>query len=741
MLDEESRDRFRARARNPRTDAVTRNALLKAVLAACKKRQAKCPHCGAFNGSVKKVGPTRVVHEKFKLLGKKGLSPEGMDLQRDAREGLEALKGDARVAIERVVEDITPLRALEIFRAMTPEDIEALDMDPTRSHPERFVVTHVPVPPVCIRPTVVSEGATGTTEDDLTVQLMHVASINNDLLQSQGIGKLTTPGLVESWEYLQDQLGLFVNSSLPGLLQKTSQGGGGGGGGPGGGGRKAPPKQIRSLCTRLKGKHGRFRGNLGGKRVDFTARTVISPDPNLFVWEVGVPVHIAKTMTYPERVTPQNIDYLRRLIENGPDVHPGANFVRLADGTKRFLRVNRQRTADNLRLGDIVDRHMRDGDVVLFNRQPSLHRISIMAHRARIFPHRTLRFNESVCTPYNADFDGDEMNLHLPQTEEARAEAAELMDVTRNLVTPRTGEILVASTQDFLTTGYLLTRRDTFYDRAHFMQICVFCCDAKEHVDVPFPALLKPAVLWTGKQAAGIVIRPNRASKVLLNAECASKSYSRSGECLCPNDGWVCFRNSELMCGLLDKATLGGGSKTCIWHVLLRDYSPRIAAEAMTRLAKLSARWITDHGFSIGIADVTPSPQVTKKKAELIQASTLRCQDAIAQFRENRLPCMPGMSPEQSLESVLTKELSDVRENAGKAVSAQLHYNNTPLIMSVCGSKGNSLNISQMIACVGQQVVAGQRIANGFIRRTLPHFPVDSKVSPSPSQLVLLAHR
>lgn len=138
---------------------------------------------------------------------------------------------------------------------------------------------------------------------------------------------------------------------------------------------------------------------------------------------MGVPVHIAKILTYPERVNQANIEYLRKLIINGADVHPGANFVECTGiKMKKFLKYgNRQKIAQDLRLGDVVERHMVDGDIVLFNRQPSLHRLSIMSHRAKILEHRTFRFNECVCTPYNADFDGDEMNLHLPQTEEARS--------------------------------------------------------------------------------------------------------------------------------------------------------------------------------------------------------------------------------------------------------------------------------------------------------------------------------
>ena len=203
------------------------------------------------------------------------------------------------------------------------------------------------------------------------------------------------------------------------------------------------------MSQRVKGKHGRFRQNLSGKRVDFTGRTVISPDPNCAIDEVIVPTLMAKVLTYPERVTQHNIEKLRKLILTGPENHPGANFVEskisvpsgylsaaVSKSNKQTtVKIslmharNRAKIADELKIGDVVERHLADGDTVLFNRQPSLHRVSIMAHKARIMPNKTLRFNECVCTPYNADFDGDEMNIHVPQTEEARAEARTLLNV------------------------------------------------------------------------------------------------------------------------------------------------------------------------------------------------------------------------------------------------------------------------------------------------------------------------
>jgi DNA-directed RNA polymerase III subunit RPC1 len=153
---------------------------------------------------------------------------------------------------------------------------------------------------------------------------------------------------------------MYINAETPGIAADKGQ------------------KPIRGLCQRLKGKQGRFRGNLSGKRVDFSGRTVISPDPNLKIDEVAVPQRVAKVLTFPDRVTPHNIDALRKAVINGCDTWPGANFCTVAasGGFKRYLKFGkREEIANQLAVGDVVDRHLRDGDVVLFNRQPSLHKV------------------------------------------------------------------------------------------------------------------------------------------------------------------------------------------------------------------------------------------------------------------------------------------------------------------------------------------------------------------------------
>jgi DNA-directed RNA polymerase III subunit RPC1 len=464
---------------------------------------------------------------------------------------------------------------------------------------------------------------------------------------------------------------------------------------------------------------------LSGKRVDFSSRTVISPDPNLGIEQVGIPIYVAKTLTYPEKVNEYNIGRLKKAILNGQDQHPGANIVRHANrSTVSLAFANREDTAAKLRVGDIVERHMDDGDIVLFNRQPSLHKMSIMAHRVKVQPWRTFRFNECVCTPYNADFDGDEMNLHLPQTEESRAEAAQLMSIQSNLITPRNGEPLVAATQDFITAAYLVTHKDVFFDREEFCKWIACFADANEQVDLVPPAIVKPKALWTGKQLMTMLVRPrnNTSNGCYVNLESKEKFYKKDDH-FCPSEGFVLFRGGEHLCGALGKKTLGAESKTGLFYVLIRDFGAAEATRCMARLAKFCARYIGDRGFSIGIDDVTPSDEMIAQKKEQLKLGKEKATAEIELYNTKQIRLKPGCNALQSFESNVNGILGKVRENCGKAALSALHPRNAALTMAQCGSKGSPLNISQMVACLGQQSVAGARIQEGFVNRTLPHFP------------------
>jgi DNA-directed RNA polymerase III subunit RPC1 len=664
----------------------------------------------------------KLVHDKFaaynKSTAQKKIAPESK-VEFDASfANAKRYTPELEKHYRKAMDDLNPLKVLNLFKAISPVDCELLGLDPAEGRPEMFLWQYVPAPPICIRPSVAQENA--SNEDDITSKLSEIILYAGHLRESLKKG-VALPVIMEQWEFLQLQVGMYVNSDVPGLYQ------------PGFG------KPIRGFCQRLKGKQGRFRGNLSGKRVDFSGRTVISPDPNLSIEQVAVPQLVAKNLTYPERVSFANIEKLRERVKNGPNIWPGAQGIIKKDGAKYNLKIGsealRERHANDLAFGDIVERHLEDNDIVLFNRQPSLHKLSIMSHLVKVRPWRTFRLNECVCTPYNADFDGDEMNLHVPQTEEARAEAINLMGVKNNLITPKNGEPIIAATQDFITASYLLSSKDLFLDRQSFTHICTQMLLGDTHLELPPPAIVKPKPLWTGKQIFNVLMRPNKDSPVLVNLDAKNKIYKKKKDGQIPDmdidDSFLVVRNSEVMCGRMDKSTVGGGKKNSVFYVILRDFGPDYAAAAMNRLAKLSARALSLRGFSIGVGDVFPSGPLTEHKAQLVEDAYNKCDDLIETYRQGKLEKLPGMDLEQTLENSVSGILSKVRQSAGNYCVENLSTNNAPLIMARSGSKGSDLNVAQMVACVGQQIIAGQRVPDGFQDRSLPHFHKNARQPPS----------
>jgi DNA-directed RNA polymerase III subunit RPC1 len=719
LLAEPDRRSFLRALRRP-IDNMGRQAILKKINEQCRKTKT-CPYCGATNGQIRKAGPLKLVHDKFVAYNKstsaKKVPPQAkVDFDNSFAEAKKH-NADLEKHVRKAMEDLNPLRVLKLFKQITSTDCELLGLDPTEGRPEMFIWQYVPAPPVCIRPSVAQDGA--SNEDDITTtlgQIVFICSLIRGALQ-KGASLQT---IMEQWDYLQLHIAVYVNSDVPGLTNTGIV------------------KSMRGFCQRLKGKQGRFRGNLSGKRVDFSGRTVISPDPNLGVDQVAVPILVAMNLTYPERVQRQNIEKLRNCVRNGPSVYPGAQQVIKQDGEEAYkisLKYgNREEAAKKLRFGDVVERHLEDNDIVLFNRQPSLHKLSIMSHLAKIRPWRTFRLNECVCNPYNADFDGDEMNLHVPQTEEARAEAINLMGVKYNLATPKNGEPIIAATQDFITAAYLLSGKDVFFDRKTFTYVCQHMMDGNVNLDLPPPAILKPQRMWTGKQVFSVLMRPNKKSPVKINLEAKCKEYEPPSKAykdpkkkawapdMCRNDGWLVVRNSEVMCGRMDKSTVGAGKKDSIFYVIMRDYGPDEAVFAMNRLAKLCARTLTNQGFSIGIGDVFPTASLTAAKQELVKEAVKKTDELIASYNNKTLAKAAGCSMEETLENSISGTLSGVRQQAGAYCIETLSTKNAPWIMATSGSKGSVINVAQMIALVGQQIIGGSRVADGFQDRTLPHF-------------------
>lgn len=715
LLTEPDRRTFLKELRRPGIDNLRRTGICKRINETCRKAKT-CPYCGATNGVIKKIGTLKLAHDRYAAFNRstaiKKQVPKGkIEFDRSFTTAKKYVP-DLEKHVRKALEDLNPLRVLTLFKKVSPSDCELLGLDPSEGRPEMFIWQYLPAPPICIRPSVAQDNS--STEDDLTTKLAEIVHLSG-LIRGALAKGTPVATVMELWEYLQQQVALYVNSEVPGLSQ------------PGFG------KTIRGFCQRLKGKQGRFRGNLSGKRVDFSGRTVISPDPNLSITEVCVPMLVAKNLTYPEVANHINMEKLRRLVLTGPSEWPGAmSVLKKADGGYKIdlKYADREQVARDLSYGDKVDRHLEDGDIVLFNRQPSLHKLSIMSHLVKVRHWRTFRLNECVCTPYNADFDGDEMNLHVPQTEEARAEATTLMGVKHNLATPKNGEPIIAATQDFITAAYLISSKDMFLTRQQFAYVCAHMTESRIQVDLPPPAILKPEARWTGKQVFNILMRPNKQSSVLVNLDAKCRDYKpRPGECpdMCPNDGWLVIRNSEIMCGRMDKSTVGSGKKDSIFYVILRDFGPDAAVTAMNRLAKLCARFLGNRGFSIGVVDVFPTQRLNEEKELLVQEANKKCDELIETFKAGKLEKAPGCNPEQTLENIISGILSKVRQQAGETCEETLSRHNAPLTMARSGSKGSSINVAQMVACVGQQIIGGQRVPDGFQDRSLPHFQKNTR--------------
>ncbi len=628
--------------------------------------QTKCPHCGAKQYKIRLEKPYTFYEER-----------------------------------EEGVRRLNPAEVRKRLEKIPNEDVRLLGGDPNEARPEWMVLTVLPVPPRAVRPSILLE--TGIrSEDDLTHKLVDIIRSNNRLRELLDTG---APNAIieEEWNLLQYHVTTYFDNQAPGIAVAKHRSG----------------KVLKGITQRLKGKEGRFRGNLSGKRVDFSARTVISPDPNLSINEVGVPIDIARILTVPERVTPWNVDELRRLVINGPEKWPGANYVIKPDGRKINLKyVDRKALAETLAPGYIVERHLKDGDIVLFNRQPSLHRISIMAHVVRVLPYKTFRLNLLVCPPYNADFDGDEMNLHVPQGEEARAEARLLMLVEKHILTPRYGGPIIGGLQDYISGAFLLTNKSTLLTREDVIELLGV---AGYEGEFPEPAILKPCPYWTGKQLISLFLPKDFNYKRL--AKIGSAAALRCIDEDCPHDSLVVVKKGEFLIGVLDKASIGHEAPESLIHWLVKEYGEDTARLFMDYVYKMFLRFSEKYGFTMGYTHLLLPRKAREKVKEIILEKKNEVYELIEKYKRGELEPRPGRTLEETLEDeiidLLSKKLLDA---VAEAITPYFNLTNPVIIMARTGARGNPVNLTQMAAILGQQTIRGKRISRGYHNRTLPHF-------------------
>jgi len=658
------------------------------------RKSKTCPHCGEKKKKIIIEKPTTFYEEE-----------EG--------------KGSRR---------ITPIEILERLKKMSDVDLRILGISPENARLEWVVFTVLPIPPVCARPSITLDSGI-RSEDDLTHKLVDVIRINQRLRENIDAG---APHLIveDLWELLQYHITTYFDNQVSGIPPARHRSG----------------RALRTLTQRLKGKEGRFRSNLSGKRVDFSARSVISPNPYISINEVGVPIEIAKILTIPTNVNDWNIEEMKQMVLNGPFNHPGANYIIRNDRRRIDLRYvkNRKIIADMLAPGFTVERHLNDGDLVLFNRQPSLHRMSIMAHEVKIMKGRTFRLNLTVCPPYNADFDGDEMNLHVPQSEEARTEAELLLKVQEHILSPRFGGPILGGIQDFISSVFQFTSKDSLYNKKDTLKLLyigdVYKNNPNFDLDQLTPVIIDPEPMYSGKEIFSTLFPDD------LNIKVKSKFCKKCEVCEeenCSFDAYVVIKNGKLITGTIDENSFGAMQSNSILQRIIKDHGNARGRQFLDSATKMLLYVIRQNGMTMGLDEVYVHGHAYDEIQKILKEANLESERLIQAFYDNDTKILrraPGRSMRETLELRIRQVLAEARKKAEETAAEFIGDEAHSVIMTKSGARGNILNLGQMSAVVGQQAIRGERINRGYSMRTLPHFKVND-LSPRARGFVASSYR
>ena len=589
----------------------------------------KCPHCNTPQERIKVDKPTNF------YIGKKRLFP-------------------------------TEVR--EILVKIPNEELKKIGVDFTTCRPEWAILTSLLVPPVTVRPSIILESGE-RSEDDLTHKLSDIIRANQRLWENLNAG---APEVIieDLWDLLQFHITTFFDNSVARIPPARHRSG----------------QPLKTITERIKGKEGRIRKNLAGKRVNYSARTVISPDTSIEINEVGIPYEIARIVTVSETVTDLNINKLKELVRMG-EIYPGANYIIRPDGKRKKITPElKEEILNELTPGYKVERHLQNGDIVLFNRHPSLHRGSLMAHFVKVLPGRTFRLHPAATFPYNADFDGDEMNIHSPQNEEARSEAKILLDVKRNLLSPKNNTNLIGCKADSITGNYLFGLEEFSNDYAN--QVLY-----KSGIDIEI----------NKKKISGKEIFSNLLPKVNFS-----------------NDS-IKIKDGEIVSGKIDKTTFGEEEGELIKE-LDKVVGREETLETIKRAFNLGTNYLTDRGITISVEDLNLPQNVISLGEDIIKKAEDKTQDIINSYNAGSLEMVPGKTKEESREIRIMQTLNEVRTKIGEVVREKFPKDNPVNYMIMSGGGGNILNITMIACCVGQQVLGGKRIDLGYNERTLSFF-------------------
>ncbi|ODV63115.1 DNA-directed RNA polymerase I core subunit RPA190, partial [Ascoidea rubescens DSM 1968] len=520
-----------------------------------------------------------------------------------------------------------------------------------------------------------------------------------------------------------------------------------------------PPPGVKQI---LEKKEGLFRKHMMGKRVNYAARSVISPDPLIETNQVAVPPVFAKKLTFPEPVTSYNASQLRQYVINGPEKWPGAVQIQNEDGSlisligmsleQRKALANQLttpslNTPSSIAVNKKVYRHLNNNDIVLMNRQPTLHKASMMGHKVRVLQgQKTIRIHYANTGAYNADFDGDEMNMHFPQSQMARSEAFNLANTDSQYLTPTSGSPVRGLIQDHLSAGVWLTNKESFFTKEKYQYFIYNCLRPEDghtnsnRIKTVIPAILKPVPLWTGKQIISTIllnIKPLNTPGINLTSENKIKNeYWGNGS----KENTVLFKDGELLCGILDKSQYGA-TKYGIIHALHEIYGPDVSSNCLSVFSKLFTTFNQENGLTCGMDDLRLTPEGDEWRKDILK-ETGDLGRLIASDVANLSKDVSVDDPE------LLKRLEEISRDANKIAVLDNSYktslsgiksrvdkkcvpdgtmkkfpSNAMQMMSLSGAKGTPVNVSQIMCLLGQQELEGKRVPLMVSGKSLPSFP------------------
>ena len=648
-------EKYRAMLKSDSAESVGKKVTSKAKL------MKRCPHCKAAKGKVLLDKPTNFYYNKSRIY---------------------------------------PTEIREWIEKIQANDLALFGYEQDLVRPEWFIMKVLPVPPITIRPSITLESGI-KSEDDLTHKLVDIIRINLRLKDNIEAG---APQLIieDLWDLLQYHVTTYFDNNTAGVPPAKHRSG----------------RALRTIVQRLKGKKGRFRHNLTGKRVNFAARSTVTPDPFIRISEVGVPREIAAELTVPERVTDWNKKDLQKLIKETDTV---VYVVRPDETRKKVDETNKAEVSEEIDVGFKIERKLRDGDIVLFNRQPSLHRLSMLAHEAKIMDGRTLRINPIVCKPYNADFDGDEMNLHVPQTEEGKGEARELMLVRNQIISPRYGGPVIVLEEDGVSGTFVLTMDSTQFSREAVMQY-FFEMDLSE---LPKPDKGKN---YSGKLIFSQMLPPDLNLEYKTNMCRIIQKTNPCKDCSkekCPYDAYLKIENGKLLCGVVDKQSLGEVNGKLI-DTLARNYPSEVIEKFYYNINRVTADLLTRKGMTIGIDEYEVSDSLKKAKEKALEEMYARGKEFTDKFKKGTLEHLPGKTLGESFEIKMMQlgthakgkiESLLMKEKLAPVMREKPKLNTMVMIMS--GSRGSSINLMNIAGFWGQANVREGRPKRGYTNRLI----------------------